>query len=265
MSSVQIKTKGPIGYLILNRPHVMNALDYDMTLGLKAASLSLKNDKTIKCVVVMGVGDHFMAGGDISYFKKLADAYAQEGESAYPKDIFDNVHSTIRNIVSMDKPVIACIKGAVAGFGLSLMLACDLAIAAEDSVFTAAYCHIGASPDGGMTYFLPRAVGQKKAAELILTGDRFSAQQAQSWGMLNRVVSSVEVDSETEKLATQLCCGPKYALRRSKELLNQTFDVSLNEQLDQEAINFRQSMLEKDFAEGVTAFSEKRKAKFGES
>jgi len=264
MSSVQVKIKGTIGYLILNRPKVMNALDYDMTLGLKAAALELKSNKTIKCVIVKGAGDHFMAGGDISYFKKLVDAYAEKGEAAYPEDIFDNVHSAVRDIVSMDKPVIGCVKGTVAGFGLSLMLACDLVVAADDCVFTAAYCNIGTSPDGGMTYFLPRAVGQKKAMELVLTGDRFSATQAEQWGMLNKVVPSLEVDQEAEKLAAKLCCGPQHALIRSKKLLNQTFDVSLSEQLDQEEKYFQQSMLEKDFTEGVTAFSEKRKANFGE-
>jgi len=219
MSSVQVKIKGTIGYLILNRPAVMNVLDYDMTLGLKAGALELKNNKTIKCVIVKGEGDHFMAGGDISYFKSLVDAYAEKGEAAYPEDIFKNVHSAIRDIVSMDKPVIGCVKGAVAGFGLSLMLACDLVVAADDCVFTAAYCNIGTSPDGGMTYFLPRAIGQKKAMELVLTGDRFSATQAEHWGMLNKVVPSSAVEQEAEKLAAKLCCGPQHALIRSRNCL----------------------------------------------
>jgi 2-(1,2-epoxy-1,2-dihydrophenyl)acetyl-CoA isomerase len=162
----------------------------------------------------------------------------------------------------MDKPVIACTKGAVAGFGLSLMLACDLVVAADDCVFSVAYCKIGTTPDGGMTYFLPRAVGQKKAMELMLTGDRFSSEQAFAWGMLNHVVPSADALDVTEQLAQKLCAGPTQVLQRSKMLLNQTFDVSLDERLDQEAKNFQQCMLEKDFTEGVTAFYEKRKAEF---
>ncbi|ORU92037.1 MAG: enoyl-CoA hydratase [Cycloclasticus sp. symbiont of Bathymodiolus heckerae] len=264
MPSVVIERKGSIAYLIMNRPAMLNVLDYDMMLGLRAASFELKNDEAIKCVVVRGAGDHFMAGGDIGYFKKLVDAYALEGESAYPDDIFENIHAVTRNIVSMEKPVIACVKGAAAGFGLSLMLACDLVVAADDSVFSVAYCNIGATPDGGMTYFLPRAVGQKKAMELVLTGEKFSSQQALSWGLLNRVVPSDEVVVVANQLAAQLCKAPQQVIKRSKRLLNQTFSVSLDEQLDNEASSFQQCMLENDFTEGVTAFSERRKAKFSE-
>lgn len=264
MAFVEIEKKGYIGYLKLNRPDMLNVLDYDMALNLKNAAATLKADTTISCVIVMGEGSHFMAGGDIGYFKQLVDKFAAEGESAYPDDIFDNVHAAIRDIVSMDKPVIACVKGAVAGFGLSLMLACDLVVAADDCVFSVAYCKIGTTPDGGMTYFLPRAVGQKKAMELMLTGDRFSSEQAQSWGMLNQVVPSTDVLDVAEALSNKLCAGPKQVLQRTKGLLNQTFDVSLDEQLDVEAKTFQQSMLEADFAEGITAFFEKRKAEFGQ-
>lgn len=264
MSSVYVEKKGSVGYLVMNRPSMLNVLDYDMMLGLRAASQELKDDEAIKCVVVTGAGDHFMAGGDITYFKQLVDAYAVEGDSAYPNDIFDNVHGVIRNIVSMNKPVIACVKGAVAGFGLSLMLSCDLVVAADDCVFSVAYCHIGTTPDGGLTYFLPRAVGQKKAMELILTGDKFSSQQALSWGMLNRVGASADVGEIVDQLAAQLCRSPQQVLRRSKKLLTKTFDVSLGEQLDNEADYFQRCMLESDFTEGVTAFSERRLAKFDE-
>ena len=262
MTSVLIERKGSVGYLIMNRPAVLNVLDNDMAFNLKAAASELKADVSIKCVVVKGAGDHFMAGGDIGYFKKLVDQFAVDGEQAYPKDIFDNVHAAIRDVVSMDKPVIACVKGAVAGFGLSLMLACDLVVAADDCVFSVAYCKIGTTPDGGMTYFLPRAVGQKKAMELMLTGDRFSSEQAQAWGLLNRVAPSADVLDVTEQLAQKLCAGPTQVLQRSKKLLNQTFEVSLDVRLDQEAKNFQQCMLENDFTEGVTAFYEKRKAEF---
>jgi len=262
MSSVKIERKCGVGYLILNRPDVLNVLNYEMALGLKVAALELKNDSAIKCVIVTGAGEHFMAGGDIAYFKGLVDAYAKKGISAYPDDIFDHLHSAINDIVTMDKPVIASAKGAVAGFGLSLMLACDLVIAANDCVFSVAYCNIGTTPDGGMTYFLPRAIGQKKAMELLLTGARFTSDEALSWGMLNRVVPNEDVDEETEQLAVQLCQGPHGVLGRSKKLLNQSFSVDLGEQLNQEARHFQQSMLEKDFAEGVTAFSERRRAKF---
>ncbi len=262
MPSVRIERKGQVGYLVLNRPDALNVLNYEMILALKAVSRELKNDDDIKCVVVMGEGEHFMAGGDISYFKELVDVYAEEGESAYPRDLFDNVHDVIRNIVTMNKPVVACVKGAVAGFGLSLMLACDLVVAADDCIFSVAYRNIGTTPDGGMTYFLPRAVGQKKAMELVLTGEKFSSEQALSWGMLNKVVPNNKLIESVDELVTQLCNGPQMVLKRSKKLLNETFDMTLDEKLNEEAKNFQQCMLEKDFTEGITAFSERRRSKF---
>ena len=262
MPVVKLEKKGSIAWLILNNPEKLNVLGADMPADLKRCTEELKNDEQISCVIVKGAGDHFMAGGDIDYFKSLADAYAKEGVSAYPEEMFSVLHQAISNIQSMDKPVIASVQGAVAGFGLSLMLACDLVVAAESSVFSVAYCKIGTTPDGGMTYFLPRAVGQKRAMELALTGKRFSPQEAEQWGMVNQVVATDMLETKTLELATLLCDGPSDVLARTKHLLNQTYEVSLTERLNQEADNFQQSMLKADFTEGVTSFCEKRRAKF---
>lgn len=262
MSQIKIIRKGSIAELVLNKPDSLNVLNYQMSIELKQAVAELKADKSIACVIVSGAGNHFMGGGDIGYFKKLVDAFAVEGVSAYPEDIFDNVHSAISDITTMDKPVVAKVKGAVAGFGLSLMLACDMVVAADNCVFSVAYCKIGTTPDGGMTYFLPRVVGQKKAMELALMGDCFSSQEAKQWGMLNTVVTVEGLNDTVDSLVTNLCAGPRKVLATTKRMINQTYDVSLAERLDEEAQNFQLSMLEKDFSEGVTAFSEKRKPIF---
>ena len=262
MSSVRIERKGDIAWLILNRPEKLNVLGAEMPSDLKRCTEELRDDSSIRCVILKGAGDHFMAGGDIDYFKSLADSYEEQGESVFPASMFAELHDAIFNITAMKKPVIASVKGAVAGFGLSLMLACDLVIAASDAVFSVAYCKIGTTPDGGMTYFLPRAVGQKKAMELSLTGKRFSSQDAERWGMLNQIVDSTALEDESLKLANLLCAGPCDVLARTKMLLNQTFDVSLKQRLDEEADNFRMSMFKRDFSEGVTSFCEKRRAQF---
>lgn len=262
MSSVLVEKKGSIAWLILNRPEKLNVLGLEMPADLRRCTEELKNDEQVKCVIITGAGDHFMAGGDIDYFKSLVDAYAIEGESALPDDMFDNLHQAILNIVTMEKPVVACVKGAVAGFGLSLMLACDMAVAADNTVLSVAYCKIGTTPDGGMSYFLPRAVGQKRALELALTGERFTAEQAERWGMINQVVAVDSLDEETRKLADSLCNGPSDVLARTKRLLNQMYDVSLEQRLDEEADHFYSSMLKEDFAEGVTSFCERRPTKF---
>lgn len=262
MSVVKIERVGSVAEIILNRPKALNVLNDEMALALKQVTTELKNDQSIRCVVISGAGDHFMGGGDIAYFKERVDAYAIEGEEAFPKDLFDNLHTAIRNIVEMDKPVIAKVQGAVAGFGLSLMLACDMVLAADNCVLSVAYCKIGTTPDGGMSYFLPRAVGYKKAMELALTGARFTALEAQSWGMINRLLETADLDQQTQKLANTLADGPRDVLARTKKLFNQSYDNSLNDQLDDEAENFQQSMRLPDFAEGVTAFCEKRQAEY---
>jgi 2-(1,2-epoxy-1,2-dihydrophenyl)acetyl-CoA isomerase len=264
MSSVLIEKKGAVAWLILNKPEKLNVLGIEMAEGLKRCTEELKDDEGIRCVIITGAGDHFMAGGDLDYFKSLIDTYETGDKTAFSKEIFDLVHQAILNITSMQKPVIASVKGAVAGFGLSLMLASDLAIAAEDATLSVAYCKIGTTPDGGMTYFLPRAVGQKRAMELALTGQRFSAEQAEKWGMLNQVVGTELLEAKTLELAESFCDGPSDVLARTKQLLNNTYDVSLKERLDEEAANFYESMRKKDFKEGVTSFCERRSPKFNQ-
>ncbi len=260
MSVIKIIKKGRIAELVLNRPTALNVLNYEMTFALKEATAELKADASIACVIISGAGDHFMGGGDIAYFKDLVDQYAVEGESVYPDDLFDNAHAVIRDITTMGKPVIAKVQGAVAGYGLSLMLACDMVVAADNCVLSVAYCKIGTTPDGGMSYFLPRAVGHKKAMELALTGARFSSEDAEKWGLVNQLVNVDELEGTVQRLAETLCDGPRDVLARTKKLLNQAYEKSLDAQLDDEASNFEVSMRAPAFSEGVTAFCEKRKA-----
>ena len=262
MSVVKVEKKGNIAWLILNKPEVLNVLDYEMALALSHAVETLKNDQQIACIILTGAGQHFMGGGDIAYFKKLTEDFAKQGEQVFPNDLFDLLHNAIFSLRTMDKIVIGSVQGAVAGFGLSLLLSCDLAIAADNGIFSVAYCKIGTTPDGGMSYFLPRVVGAKKAMELALTGSRFSSDEAKNWGIVNALVCVDELETATLELANNLCKGPRDVLVRTKSLLNQSYDKRLNEQLDDEALNFQQCMREKDFSEGVTAFCEKRKPNF---
>ena len=158
----------------------------------------------------------------------------------------------------MRKPVIASIRGSAAGVGMSLVLASDLAIAAEDAVFVLAYCQIGTSPDGGSTYSLPRTVGLKRAFEFALLNDRLDANGARGAGLINRVVPGAALDQETEKLAARLARGPAHAYANTKELLNGSLVRNLNDQLDAEAVSFAECAATDDFAEGIAAFIEKR-------
>ena len=172
------------------------------------------------------------------------------------------MHAAIINIRSMPKPVIASIRGASAGFGMSLVAACDLAIAAEDAVFSLAYCRIGTSPDGGSTWTLPRMVGLKRAMELALLGDRLTPQQASDYGLINWVVPTADLDKMTGELAARLAAGPANALARTKALLNESLGAELQVQLQAEKDSFIAGVTGQEFAEGVSAFVEKRPARF---
>jgi len=252
---------GTIATLTLNRPASLNTLDPEMIDALIAHSAALAADDAIRCVIIKGAGRHFMAGGDIrSFAEQLADS--PPGRKRNFTRMVEHMHTAIENLQRMPHPVIASVHGAVAGFGLSLMCACDLAIASESSYFTSAYRHLGLTPDGGMSYTLPRLVGLKKAMEIVLLGERFDAAEALRLGIVNRVVADTELDAVTHQLAVALATGPVLALRNGKRLVNQSLSRSLSEQLVSEAENFGACAATEDFAEGVRAFLEKRSPRF---
>ena len=215
----------------------------------------------MRCVVIRG-GEHFMAGGDLKWFKTLSEGRPASENRVQFEGFIHEVHALIVSLRRMPKPVLASVRGAVAGFGMSLMMAADLALAADNAYFTLAYTLVGVSPDGGSTFALPRIVGQKKAMEIALLGDRFDAATAERLGLVNRVVPSQNLDSETAKLAARLAAGPTAVYARTKALLNASLASSLESQLQREAEAFAQSASEPDFQEGLAAFVEKRKPRF---
>lgn len=250
-----------VATITLDRPEVLNALNPEMAAGLDAATGVLAADEAVRCVVIRGAGDHFMAGGDVRHFHDLLKNAPDEVAKNIGGEI-ESVHAAIINIRTMPKPVIASIRGASAGFGMSLVAACDLAIAAEDSVFSLAYCRIGTSPDGGSTWTLPRMVGLKRAMELALLGDRITPRQASDYGLINWVVPTPELEKMTAEIASRIAAGPVDALARTKALLNGSLSAELEAQLDAEKRSFLSGVTGAEFAEGVSAFVEKRPARF---
>jgi len=250
-----------IGTITFNRPAVLNALSAEMTDLLIEATARFERDPAVRCVVIRGAGEHFMAGGDIKGFHKSLSE-DREGHVARLEMRVVRIHQTIYQLRRMAKPVLASIQGAAAGFGLSLILASDLAIAGDDAFFTLAYRHIGLSADGGASYFLPRIVGERRALEIALLGERFTAATAREIGILNWVVPRAQLAAETAKLARKLADGPTVALGRAKQLIRASLENSWDEQSHREAEGLAVAAATEDHVEGVKAFVEKRQPVF---
>jgi 2-(1,2-epoxy-1,2-dihydrophenyl)acetyl-CoA isomerase len=246
-----------VATITLNRIQVLNALDSQMIVQLRAACERAEHDAAARAVVLRGAGPAFLAGGDIAFFRANLPRMP-----ALVRECGAELGHAILALRRAPKPVLASVHGAVAGAGLSLMAAADLAIAAAGTKFTVAYSRIGTSPDGGATHFLPRLLGTRRALELMLLSDAFDEQAALRFGLVNWVTSAEQLGSETEALARRLALGPTLAFGEIKRLINESPDQVLAAQLEAEVEAFARCAATRDFAEGVTAFVEKRKPFF---
>lgn len=258
MSAVLYEVADHVATLTLNRPQSLNAVNPEMIDALLAATRQAAADPAVRAVLLRTAGKHFMAGGDLKWFQAQQALPAAECRERYDA-LLESVQALSLAFQRMDKPVIAAVQGAVAGFGLSLMMATDLTIAADNAYFTLAYSNIALSPDGGASWTLPRLVGLKKAMEVALLGDRFDAKQACELGFVNRLVAADEVDATARALAVRLAAGPAKALAQTKALINRAFDHSFEDQLLAERCLFVNCASSPDFAEGLAGFFEKRK------
>ena len=260
-SPLLVERSGTVATLTLNRPEALNTLDFAMMDALVTAASDVAADDALRVVVLRGAGRHFMAGGDLRTFA---------GELAKPPDqrnadfqrVIGRLHSAIEDFHRMPHPVVGQVHGAVAGFGLSLMNACDLVVAADDAYFASAYRNIALTPDGGGSWSLPRIVGTRRAMEIMLLGERFDARRALELGLVNRVVPAAELEGAVAAIVASLATGPVTAIRNAKRLVRESLGRTLSEQLAAEAVSFGACAGTGDFAEGIAAFLEKRPARF---
>lgn len=248
---------GHVGTVTLNRPERYNAMDMRMVEELHEAVLACEEDPVVRAVVITGAGQAFSAGGDVKEFLDRGEMV-----TSHLKRLLASLHATVSRLARMPKPIIAGINGVAAGAGMSLAMACDLAVAAESARLTMAYSKIGASPDGSSTYFLPRLVGRRRAVELIYTNRVLTAKEAEAWGLVNRVVPDVDFAGAVHALARELAAGPTLAFGRAKQLISISEHESLETQMENEAQLIVLSSRTADFREGVKAFAEKRKPAF---
>ena len=261
MSHLEVSNENGIATLTMNRPEARNALSMEMRKELIDVLHDVERDNSVRCVLLKGAGDHFMAGGDVKGMGDSIKKSPEEIKKEFMLRIHD-LHPIMFAMRRMPKPIVASCRGAAAGAGVSIARACDLVIAAEDAFFTLAYCKIGTSPDGSSSFHLPRAVGIKKAMEIALLGDRFDAQAAKDMGMINFVVPDAELDEETNKLITRLANGPTHVYGNTKALFYRSLESEFESQLQAEAEYFSDCASREDFKEGVTAFIEKRSPVF---
>jgi 2-(1,2-epoxy-1,2-dihydrophenyl)acetyl-CoA isomerase len=259
--TILLRRDGPVATLTLNRPDALNALDLAMVDALVACTTEVANDDSVHVVVLRGAGKHFMAGGDIRTFAAQLPHAPAERQRSFQRMV-ERMHVGIEQLHRMPHPVVGRVHGAVAGFGLSLMNACDLVVAADDAYFASAYRHIALTPDGGGSWALPRIAGLRKAMEIFLLGERFDAAEAARLGLVNRVVPAADLDAAIDAIVHSLATGPRYALRNAKRLVRDSVARTLSEQLQAEAVSFGQCTATPDFEEGITAFLAKRAPRF---
>jgi 2-(1,2-epoxy-1,2-dihydrophenyl)acetyl-CoA isomerase len=257
--TVQYELAGSVATVTMNRPDALNALSLQLSLDLRAAIERAVADRA-RVVVLTGSGRAFCSGGDLREMRSMGE---REGNiEAFLDSPLKALHEVILLIRETPVPFVAAVNGVCAGAGTNFALACDLVVAAEDATFNEAFVRIGLSPDCGGTFFLPRAIGEKRAAEAFMLGGSIDARRAEQIGMINRVVPAADLLQEASKLAAQLAAGPTGSYGRIKRMLNAAYSNDLRAQLDLEAECQLESGRAEDFKEGVTAFFEKRAPQF---
>ena len=256
-ASVFYEKADHIATITLNRPAQLNALNVDLAFALDEALARAAQDADVRVVCLKGAGRAFMAGGDVSMF---AENFAAAPDTI--GELISIFHGIIKRIKTMPKPVIAVLHGAVAGGGLGLALACDVAIAADQCVLMAAYTKLGTSPDGGTTWSLTRAIGTRRAMDMIMLNDPIHAETALAWGLVNRVVPFADLEAESLAYAKRFVAGSFGAQAAVKALVYAAAEQSFEAQLDLERTSFMERAATADFREGVTAFLEKRPPRF---
>lgn len=252
--------KDGVAVLTLNRPERLNAMSRPMLDALLEALPRLADDPAVGAVVLTGAGRGFCAGGDV---KAMAEGQELGGDTLEEKaQALRGRMEVSRWLHELPKPTIAMVRGAAAGAGLSLALACDMRIAGDSARFGTAFARVGYSGDFGGSFFLTRLVGTAKARELYFTADLLDAQQALALGLVNRVVPDPRLEEETLALAGRIARGPSIAYRYMKRNLNAAESGALKELLDLEAWHHTRCGMTEDHREATRAFVEKREPVF---
>jgi enoyl-CoA hydratase/carnithine racemase len=253
LNTLQIEIEDGIATLTLNRPDAFNAMSPELIGELVLATGYLADTAQIRALIVTGAGRAFCSGGDINWFQKGID---EEGfdVSADVRRGAEVMHQAIIDLRRIPVPVIAAVNGPAAGAGFSLALACDIRIASEDAFFAAAYGRVGLSPDGGMTYFLPRVVGPTKALELLLDDPNLPAAEALSMGLVTEVVPGEDVIDRARERAAKLAKLAPHYVKMAKQLVGVSLENGIADHLQLERHGIADGIATEDARAGVKAF-----------
>lgn len=261
LNTMRIEIDGEIGTLTLDRPDAFNAMSPEMIGEMTVAFAWLADRAPLRALILTGAGKAFCAGGDVTWFRKGVESEELDLPSEVRRGA-EALHQAIVDLRRIPYPVLGAINGPAAGAGFSLALACDIRIASESAFFACAYGRIGASPDGGMTYFLPRVVGPSRALELLLEDPNMSAADALAEGLVGEVVPADELAERARAKAGKLAAMAPHYVRMAKQLCGGSIEHTLTEHLQLERHGIADSMATEDLRAGVEAFFGGEKARF---
>lgn len=258
LETVRLRTDEGIAWLTLNRPDALNAWTTQLGEELLSALNRAADDPEIRAIVLTGAGRAFSSGADL----KAGGLLAEDGKADVLTPLRETYNPLIYRVRTVSKPVVAAVNGPAVGIGCSLALAADLIVSAESTYFLLAFVNVGLGLDGGASHTLAAHVGHARAFEIAYLGERIPAPQALAWGMVNRVVSDDELADAAQELAARLAAGPPGSYAAIKRTINHRLYAEFDELLDLEARVQQERAESADFAEGVLAFTEKRKPHF---
>jgi 2-(1,2-epoxy-1,2-dihydrophenyl)acetyl-CoA isomerase len=255
--TIELNESGARANITLNRPDRLNAFNVTMHREFQQALETVANNENLRVLVITGAGRAFCAGQDLGERQPGKNNKPDLGET-----LENGYNKSLRLLHALKVPVIAAVNGVAAGAGAGIALNCDLVIAKQSARFIQAFSNIGLIPDSGMTWHLPRLIGTARAKAITLLGTPVDAETAESWGMIFRSVADADYANAVAELVDNIANRPTLALGLIKDALAKSWNNTLDEQLDLERDYQRIAGLTRDFAEGVTAFSEKRPPRF---
>ncbi|MET4579641.1 enoyl-CoA hydratase/isomerase family protein [Ottowia thiooxydans] len=255
MAEIEYQREGAIARIVINRPERKNALANDMRQRLTEVFHEANVDDEVRAVILTGTGDTFCAGADVSRM-------APRDVKGARNNLQHNAHALIKALYHIEKPVIAAVRGSTVGIGLSMMLACDMAVVSETARFSCIFARRGLAPDSGAVFFLSRLIGLARAREMVFTTDFFAAQEALSLGVVNRVVADADLEAEAQALAERMAAQPTYALAMAKKMFQFSLSPPFDHFLEYEALMQPQIHQTQDYREGIASFKEKRPPNF---